>query len=199
MKSAVQIRLMKNSDVWKKKRDIMRKYDATAHIYDLRYEQEQIAKYSAALESLQERELGLVLDVGCGTGLLFNHIRAASRRIIGVDISRKTLHRARERARNSSGIDVICADADFLPFRGGIFNHAFAVTLIQNSPNPVQTLKEVERVSRNDAVTVVTGLKRVFSKDGFASLLHKARLDVTVLKDEESLKCYVAICTKMHH
>lgn len=195
----MQIRLMKGSDAWEKKRDIMRKYDATAHIYDLRYEQEQTAKYSAALESLQEQELGLVLDVGCGTGLLFNHIRAISTRIVGVDISRETLHRARERARNSSAIEVICADADLLPFRGSIFNHAFAMTLIQNSPNPIQTLKEVERVSRNDAVTVVTGLKRVFSKDGFAGLLRKARLHVTVLKDEENLKCYVAMCTKMHH
>jgi ubiquinone/menaquinone biosynthesis C-methylase UbiE len=184
---------------WKKKRDIMRRYDATAHMYDLRYEQEQTSKYVTALESLQKQELGIVLDVGCGTGLLFPHINRASKRIVGVDISRKTLLKARERARNLSNVEIVCADADFIPLQEGTCDHVFAITLVQNSPRPVRTLEEVKRASKGEAVIVVTGLKRIFSREDFTDLLRKARLHVAAFEDEEDLKCYVAICTKMHH
>jgi ubiquinone/menaquinone biosynthesis C-methylase UbiE len=184
---------------WKKKRDIMRRYDATAHIYDVRYEQEQTAKYVAALENLQKQALGLVLDVGCGTGLLFSHIKDASSKIVGVDISRKTLLKAKQRARNSANIEVVWADADFIPLRASTFDHVFAITLVQNSPNPAQTLKEIKRVSKNEGVITVTGLKKIFSKEDFRSLLSESGLHTESLKDEASLKCYVAMCTKIHH
>ena len=46
---------------WEKKRDIKRKYDAAAHIYDLRYEQEQTVKYVVALRALGKRQFGLNL------------------------------------------------------------------------------------------------------------------------------------------
>lgn len=184
---------------WNKKRDIIRRYDATAHIYDLRYEQEQTAKYDAALRSLEKRDLRLVLDVGCGTGLLFDHIKNKAEATIGLDISKKTLLKARGRVAALPNVHVICADADFMPLKEHTFDHVFAVTLIQNSPNPAQTLNEISQVSKDDAVIVVTGLKRIFSKEAFEHLLHDAGLHIIVLNDEESLKCYVAICTKIQH
>jgi ubiquinone/menaquinone biosynthesis C-methylase UbiE len=184
---------------WEKKRDIIRRYDITADIYDLRYEQEQTEKYTAAIESLEEKHLGLVLDVGCGTGLLFGHIKGKAERTVGLDISRKTLLKAKERATASPDIYLIQADADSMPLKASIFDHAFAMTIIQNSPNPVQTLNEIERASKDDAVIVVTGLKRIFSKNDFEDLLRRARLHIAVLKDEDGLKCYVAICSKIHH
>jgi ubiquinone/menaquinone biosynthesis C-methylase UbiE len=184
---------------WKKKRDIMRRYDATACIYDVRYEQEQRAKYVAAFESLQKQKLGLVLDVGCGTGLLFSRIKDASSKIVGVDISRRTLLKAKQRARNLANTEVIQADADFIPLRVGTFDHVFAITLVQNSPNPAQTLKEIKRVSKDEAVIIITGLKKIFSKRDFRSLLRKSEVHTESLKDEASLKCYIARCTKIHH
>jgi malonyl-CoA O-methyltransferase len=184
---------------WEKKRDVIRRYDATARIYDLRYEQEQTAKYNAALRSLEKRDLRLVLDVGCGTGLLFDHIKNKAEATIGLDISKKTLLKARERAATLPNIHIICADADFMPLKEHTFDHVFAVTLIQNSPNPAQTLNEINQVSKDDAAIVVTGLKKIFSKEAFEHLLCNAGLHIIVLNDEESLKCYVAICSKIQH
>lgn len=176
----------------------MRRYDITADIYDLRYEQEQIEKYAAAMDSLKKKRFGHVLDVGCGTGLLFDHIERAES-IVGIDISRKTLLRAKMRAVDRPSIHLIRADADSMPVNTGIFSHAFAVTVIQNSPNPVRTLNEIVRVSKDNALVVITGLKRIFSREAFESLLLKAGLYVKALKDEEGLKCYVAICRKVNH
>jgi ubiquinone/menaquinone biosynthesis C-methylase UbiE len=182
---------------WDKKRDVMRRYDAAAHIYDHRYEREQTAKYNAALKGLEKKEFGLVLDLGCGTGLLFSHIADRAQAIVGLDVSKKTLLRAKRRARAPPNTHLVCADADSTPLKEHLFNHVFAMTLIQNSPNPVQTLNEVRRTSKDDAVIAVTGLKRVFPKKRFEDILRKARMQITILKDEEGLECYVAICTKM--
>jgi ubiquinone/menaquinone biosynthesis C-methylase UbiE len=182
---------------WNKKRTIMQRYDLTAHIYDMRYSEEQTAKIDAALESVSVKKHSIILDVGCGTGLLFNHVAEKAETIVGLDISRKILLQAIERSRKFANVYLIWADADSLPFNDGVFSRVFAVTLIQNMPDPVKTLKEVERVTKNDAVIVVTGLKKKFSLEGFVRLLHKIGLRTIEIKNE-NLKCYVAICSKIH-
>jgi ubiquinone/menaquinone biosynthesis C-methylase UbiE len=183
---------------WRKKRSVMHRYDVTAGIYDVRYADEQIAKYKVALESLRTRKFGIVLDAGCGTGLLFDHVADETEAIIGLDFSRKSLLEARRHAK-SQNVHLVCADVDAMPFVDGTFDYIFAMTLIQNSPNPADTLKEIERVSKDDAEIVVTGLKKVFSKRRFEELLRNAGLNINILKDEGNLKCYVTVCTRLHH
>jgi demethylmenaquinone methyltransferase/2-methoxy-6-polyprenyl-1,4-benzoquinol methylase len=159
----------------------------------MRYSEEQTAKIDAALESVSVKQHSVILDVGCGTGLLFNHVAEKAETIVGLDISRKNLLQAKERSKKFDNVHLILADADNLPFNE-VFSHAFAVTLIQNMPNPAKTLKEVERVTKNDAVIVVTGLKKRFSLEDFVKLLHKTGLSTIEIKNE-NLKCYVAICS----
>jgi ubiquinone/menaquinone biosynthesis C-methylase UbiE len=182
---------------WNKKRRIMRRYDLTAHIYDMRYSEEQTEKIDAALETVDMKKHSIILDVGCGTGLLFNHVAGRAETIVGLDISRKILLQAKERSRKFANVYLIWADADSLPFNDEVFSHVFAITLIQNMPSPVKTLKEVERVTKNDAAIIVTGLKKKFSLEGFVRLLHRIGLGTIEIKNE-NLKCYVAICSKIH-
>jgi len=184
---------------WKKKRSVMRRYDLTVHLYDMRYAKEQTEKYEAALESLKTGRLGRVLDVGCGTGLLFAHIANRAELIVGLDISKKTLLKAKQNTTNFPNVRLVQADCDWLPFQTGAFDHVFAVTLIQNAPKPVDTLNEIKRVTSEKAVVVVTGLKRVFELMHFKKLLHDVGLNVETIKDGDNLKCYVAICAKMNH
>jgi ubiquinone/menaquinone biosynthesis C-methylase UbiE len=178
----------------------MLRYDLTAEIYDRRYEEEQVAKYAAAIDSLKEKRFARLLDVGCGTGLLFDHITTRTENIVGIDISRKTLLRANMRAvRYPATINLILADADLMPLKRRVFNCVFAVTIMQNMPNPLRTLNETVRVSRDDAVFIVTGLKKIFSREEFKKLLRNAQMRIITLRDEEGLKCYVATCRKMNH
>jgi len=172
----------------------MLRYDAAAEIYDLRYEEEQVAKYAAAIDGLGEKRFERVLDAGCGTGLLFDHIVKRVESIVGIDTSRKSLLRAKMRAASCPTINLVLADADWMPFRARVFNCTFAVTILQNMPNPVLTLSEIIRVSRDEAVIIATGLKKIFTKEAFAWLLQKAGMNIMALKDEEGLKCYVATC-----
>lgn len=182
---------------WNEKRKIMRRYDLTAHIYDMRYAEEQTAKIETALKSVNVEIDSFVLDLGCGTGLLFDHVADKAETIVGLDISREILLQAKSRSRKFAKVHLVLADADNLPFKNDVFSHVFAVTLIQNLPNPVKTFVEVKRVAKENAVIVVTGLKRKYSLKVFEKLLRKFGLKVIEMKNG-SLKCYVAICCKLH-
>ena len=184
---------------WGKKRGIMRRYDLTVQLYNMRYAEEQKAKYEAALESVGNSDSTFVLDAGCGTGLLFDYTTNRAKTIVGLDISRKTLLVAKEYAKAFSNVHLVCADVDYMPFGEKLFSHAYAMTLIQNSPNPLVALQEIIRVSKDNAIVVVTGLKKVFSKKRFEDLIRKSTLRLTALRDESDLKCYVAACAKTDH
>jgi ubiquinone/menaquinone biosynthesis C-methylase UbiE len=183
---------------WRKKREVMERYDLTAHMYNMRYAEEQAAKIEAALEGLKMEKYGLVLDTGCGTGILFRYVADKAKTTVGLDVSRKILLLAKEHAKNFQNVHLILADADYMPLKENIFSHVFGITLIQNMPNPVKTLREIRRVAKRNAKIVVTGLKKAFSLDEFEELLRDADLNVIFLKDE-GLKCYVAVCTKLYH
>jgi len=174
----------------------MRRYDLAAHMYDMRYAEEQTAKIQAALEDLHVKRGSLVLDAGCGTGVLFDFV-ADKAETVGLDISKRSLLQARERARNFRSAHLVLADADNTPLKQSIFTHVFAFTLIQNMPNPVKTLKEIDRIAREDAAIVVTGLKKAFTISTFEDLLKSVALKIVVLKSN-GLKCYVAVCAKIY-
>ena len=75
----------------------MQRYDVTAEMYDERYAEEQQRKYKKALENVNVAGKA-VLDVGCGSGLFFREVAAQADMVVGVDVSRKLLLKAKEQA-----------------------------------------------------------------------------------------------------
>ena len=192
------IRFLKAQPVnkWDQKRKIIRRYNLTAQFYDVRYVEEQEIKYKTVLERLNVARNSKVLDVGCGTGLLFSHVAAEAQTVMGVDISGKLLLQAKERARKFRNVHLVQADADHMPFKDSRFSVVFAFTVLQNMPEPLETLKEVKRIAEHDAPIVVTGLKKAFSLDALNALLKSAGLRVVSLKDHDVLKCHVAVSVR---
>jgi ubiquinone/menaquinone biosynthesis C-methylase UbiE len=180
---------------WAKKRRLMKRYDLTASMYNLRYANEQEAKIEAALRSVKEKRFGLVLDVGCGTGILFDYVTDRSKMIVGLDLSKKTLLEAKARMlkKKINNVHLVQADADNMPFGDDMFDQVLAVTVLQNAPNPGGMLREIRRVAKEEAIFVLTGLKSIFSKRRFDQVLKKAGLKSEKF-EEDDLKCYVTIC-----
>jgi len=181
---------------WKKKREVMRNYDSLAPTYDVQYAEEQNEKMKTALRCVHIKDDSYVLDLGCGTGLLFEHVWNRTKLLVGLDVSTKILKVAKRRAKRFPNVAILRADADLTPFPNETFDAVFAITLLQNMPNPLSTLQETKRISKRHALIAVTGLKKEFTQDAFIRLLKEADLKVSVMKANNHLKGYVAICRK---
>jgi ubiquinone/menaquinone biosynthesis C-methylase UbiE len=182
---------------WKEKRGTMRHYDQQSVVYDVQYLGEQNAKIEEALSSTELRSNEVVLDLGCGTGFLFQHIDKAIRLLVGLDISSKALREAKKRTKNLSSTVLIRADADNTPFPDCIFDRVFAITLLQNMPDPMKTITEMKRIGKCKSMCVITGLKKKFTQESFSDLLKRARLKVSTLKTDQQLKGYIAVCENL--
>lgn len=181
---------------WIKKREVMCNYDGLAPIYDVQYAEEQNEKMKTALKSIHIEEDGYVLDLGCGTGLLFEHVGNRAQLLVGLDVSAKVLKGAKKRAKQFPNVAILRADADLTPFPKEIFDAVFAITLLQNMPDPLSTLHEMRRISKHHAFIAITGLKKEFTPEAFVRILNEADLNVSVMKTNNQLKGCVAVCRK---
>ena len=184
---------------WERKRETLEHYDRLASMYDSLYGEEQSIKIGLALRNVKVRSDDLLLDVGCGTGILMEFVASMIRHYVGLDIARKTLKAASERSRRlrvKSKVSLIRADADYLPFRAGSFSIIFALTLLQNIPEPSRTLTEILRVAKDKSQIVITGLKKRFTKKEFDELICKVWRDHNFLEAPGSKDFIVVIKVK---
>jgi len=153
-----------------RKRELRRRYDLTASIYDRRYRDIQEKKYETILPHLSGART--VVDVGCGTGMLLSKLKGA-RLVVGVDVSLKMLRIAKKRAGPSL---LLLADADRLPFKDESFDAAVSVTLLQNMPNPAETVRELARVVKPGGKVILTSLRHKHTADQLARWAVSAKL-----------------------
>jgi ubiquinone/menaquinone biosynthesis C-methylase UbiE len=177
---------------WKAKRKVMKRYDLTAEMYEERYAEEQRVKYRKALENFDVAALA-VLDVGCGSGLFLSYVADRVEFFVGVDVSRKLLLGAKVRSVDFKNASVLQADADHLPFKEGVFGGVFAFTLLQNMPQPYETLSELGRVAISGGRIIASGLKKAFGIDGFMDVIKSSGLDLVSFLDDKLINCYIAL------
>lgn len=91
-----------------------------------------------------------VLEVGVGTGLALKRYPAKAQ-VVGVDLSEEMLMRAMpraERLRGARAVDLVCADAEHLPFPDDSFDAITLPYVLSVTPNPQALLRELRRVCR---------------------------------------------------
>jgi ubiquinone/menaquinone biosynthesis C-methylase UbiE len=95
-----------------------------------------------------------VLEVGCGTGVVIRDLAALVGRrgeVVGVDMSRRLLERARALCRptaRGTRIALRVADGACLPFASDRFDAALAITVILHVADPLRVVREMTRVTR---------------------------------------------------
>lgn len=177
---------------WRSKRKVMHAYDVTADIYDERYSEEQHRKYCKVLESVDFVN-AIILDVGCGSGMFFPEVAGKAKVMVGVDVSRKLLLKAKNYV--AKNVHVLQADADHLPFQECTFDVTVSFTVLQNIPKPAKTLQEMKRVTTKGGEIAVTGLKKAFPRTTFHDLIEASGMQTTSFADEEEINCYIAVLT----
>ncbi|NHV59900.1 MAG: class I SAM-dependent methyltransferase [Candidatus Verstraetearchaeota archaeon] len=193
------------------KLDLLRDYNATAHLYDERYKEEQMPKISFLLGKLKPKEKDVLLDVGCGTGLLFEKVNCGL--IVGVDISLNMLREAKKRAKGvvrpcagvteagaeteveggaeigaevlgkamggessesqqnpvggiMGNVELILADAEFLPIRGGSVDIVVSVTALQLTGGQEKAISEILRVLKDQGSFGISIIKKANLPNG---------------------------------
>lgn len=179
---------------WKEKIETMEHYDREAAIYNVQYLEEQNSKIEDIVNNIRFNQDDHVIDLGCGTGFLFDQIGQKIKILVGIDLSINSLKEAKKRLKKSSNIALVRADADNIPFLNQIFDKIVAISLLQNMPNNLKTLGEMKRIAKSETVFAITGLKKKFSKVSFLNLLGSANLNVIRLSTDQKLKGYIAIC-----
>ncbi len=97
-----------------------------------------------------EKELGgqaRVLDVGCGGGLLTNHLAKEGYEVSGIDLSKASLDVA-EQSDPTNSAKYLCANACELPFDDGSFDVVCAMDLLEHVEHPELVISEAARVLR---------------------------------------------------
>ena len=172
------------------KNTIKERYDELGgSLYDLRYTEEQKAKYELILGELNNPEL--LLDNGCGTGLLFQFLDIS---LVGLGLSSELLRKARERIRSSH--HLIQGDSENLPLRCSIFDAVVSITVIQNLSKPEKLLDESARVTKLGSPVIISSLKRVYSREEISRLVENKELSIKRIFTSEKINDWITVSTR---
>jgi len=169
-------------------------YDRLSESYDELYGDEQEAKYSLILERIAPR--GIVLDLGCGTGLLFRKLSQLPdvKRIVGVDFSLGMLSKAKQ--RKCLQADLIAADIRLLPLRENSVDEAFSITVIDSLEFLRKCLSEIRGVLRGSRFTFSVCKAVKLSGEKARQTLREKGFSNLRLASEEEIKDVVYFATR---
>jgi len=180
-----------------KKKEIISKYNSTATFYDKRYRKIQEEKYRIIFSDFLLEKNKIILDAGCGSGLLFEFIVKKFKinqikflNYIGIEISLNMLKRFADKCRNlinNLNVNLILSDIEHLPFRDNRIDSIFSITSLQNLPNISKGIIEILRVGEHMANLEFSILKKNLDLDLLISFLNSKLIDLKI-KNIESIE-----------
>ena len=131
-------------------------YDRVAPIYDQCFVTHKVHASNMAEilhEGFKGREKNtLVLDLGCGTGLLSNMLVDRDFKVLGTDISLESLRLLQQR---ESRINTIQADAALLPFIDGSCHAVVSLGAWRHFSDFRRVIAEVARILKDDGPLII--------------------------------------------
>ena len=101
-------------------------------------------------EFIEKRTGDIVMEVGCGTGLVLNLIAGDFNRIVGVDISYHMLSEGKKNVlkKGTNEIFLVNGDGIDIPFKNNSFDNIFCIEVIRYVKKRTNFLKSVCRTLR---------------------------------------------------
>jgi phosphatidylethanolamine/phosphatidyl-N-methylethanolamine N-methyltransferase len=136
--------------------EIKKIYGRYSPVYDVIFARLFLPRIRKGIEGLGIRKGDRILEVGVGTGVSLR-LYPDSCEVVGIDITRKMLQKAKEKKdRYSLGhIDLLEMDAENLTFRDNSFDHTVVPFVVSVVPNPERMMSEIKRITKKDGRIVI--------------------------------------------
>lgn len=164
-------------------------FDRLAAEWDLMFTTEDLERLQYVVDKLEVTAGMQILDLGCGTGILFDLLRRRAGEqgcVVGVDFS---IEMARKAHRNFpfANVHVVDADASELPFSNKAFDLAVAFSSFPHFVDQQRTLVELHRVLKPGSRVYIIHLQ---SSRELAAIHHRVGGVVSrdVLPSKEKLR-----------
>ena len=154
----------------------MAEFDQLAEHYDeTRGGEGRGDEYAADIDGQLPPGEGPILEIGVGTGVVALGLRKRGRTVLGLDISRPMLARARSRL----GPVLVCAEAMQMSIATGSVAHAVSVWVVHSVADPVQLFREASRVLRPGGLYIVCATQGPHPDDAVGKIIAEmgARVD----------------------
>ena len=129
-------------------------FDSISEIYDSTRRAATEAELKAVSSELSECRT--ILDIGVGTGRFAKPLSDLGFEIVGIDISRKMMSKARQK-----GIEnLILADAHNIPFKDRSFDASIIIHVLHLIPDWLNVAREMGRVTKNKVAALLRNRQR---------------------------------------
>jgi len=178
-------------------------FDQQAPQWDEKLPPDVLAKLQALIAKAAIQHGDVVLDLGCGTGVLFRWLRASvgpAGEVVAIDLSGEMLRRARLKGE---GVPCLLADGQHLPSSDTAFDWVVCNAILPHFPDKHQALREIRRVLRPGGQVLIchpkgrhatnaihrsiggtVGNDLVPDPDQVRQLLRSAEIDCSAIRDE---------------
>lgn len=172
--------------------------------------QEYMNQWDGALflKSLNLTASKSVLEIGIGTGRIAVKVAPHCKRLVGVDISPKTIERAKENLKDYSNISFVCADFNTHPFNE-TFDIIYSSLTMMHFENKQQVISKVDTlldkggvfclsIDKNQSDYIDMGTRKIKiypdTLDNIKSLIDASSMTVTNIYETDN--AYIIVSKK---
>jgi len=129
-------------------------FDNISEIYDSTRQAATEAELKAVSSELSDCRT--ILDVGVGTGRFAKPLSDIGFEIVGIDLSRKMMLKARQKGVQN----LILADAHSMPFKDGSFDASIIIHVLHLIPDWLKVAREMGRVTKQRIAALLRNRQR---------------------------------------
>ena len=111
-------------------------------------------RQDSAFKHLNPKKRDIILDAGCGNGVLTIRIAKKCKKIYGIDISKNAFAKARKKAPKNLIFKKM--DIEHLKFKDKFFNKIVCVETLEHVLHPKKVLREFSRVIKSNGILVLS-------------------------------------------